>query len=259
MTGITVGIVPARCGSTEVPGKNTRPLAGRPLVAWTIEAAMQAGCLDRVIVTTDDPEVSRIATGMGADVPFQRPAQLATAEAAMPDVVRHCVGFLEEQGERIDLVGVFYPTSPFRTGGDIDAAFDAFTASTADVLLSVAPVQHGHPRWCVTLDDDGAIHKFIDDGQVFYRRQELPAAYEPDGAIYFLHREALTRVNRLMHTDRMTSYISDPIRGVDINSELDFLLAEAIAARGLNQGHDERSQAHGCAAGELPNQGSRRA
>lgn len=174
----------------------------------------------------------------------------------MPDVIRHCVGVLEEDGDTIDTIGVFYPTSPFRRAGDIDAAFEAFAYSPADVLLSVTPVQHGHPRWCMTRDEDGNIHPFVDDGTVYYRRQDLPEAYEPDGAIYFLQRGVLDGVNRLMHSRNMAGYVSDTIRGVDINSELDFLLAETIVSRGLHHGNDERSQAHGRAAGELPRTGS---
>ena len=138
-----LGLIPARGGSKGVPGKNLRTVGGKPLIAWTVSAAHRAKTLDRVILSTDDAEIAEVARAYDCDVPFMRPAELATDDAAMLDVVRHAIRSLEET---YDYVVLLQPTSPLRTAGDIDAAVELCHGDQAATCVSVCEPEKS-PFW----------------------------------------------------------------------------------------------------------------
>ena len=134
-----IAFIPARGGSKGVPGKNIKEICGKPLIAWTIEAALKADCIDRVIVTTDDEAIARVAKEYGAEVPFMRPAELSSDTASAIDVYLHATEFvMNETGEKIDKFMVLLPTVPLRTEKHIDEAFNQFKADGATTLISFA-------------------------------------------------------------------------------------------------------------------------
>jgi CMP-N,N'-diacetyllegionaminic acid synthase len=219
-----VAIIPARSGSKGVPGKNTRPLAGKPLIAWTIEAAIASGCFDRVVVSTDSPAIAQVAINYGAEVPFLRPHELATDEASSAAVVQHTLDFLGD----VSAFVLLQPTSPFRSLEDIQEFVALFSSSGADRAISVVECGKS-PYWAVTIDG-GVVKKCFEvpDG---IRRQDLPKVYMPNGALYAVRRDAFRQDP--VFIDGMTpAYVMPPERSLDIDSEMDFLIAEAILCAG---------------------------
>jgi CMP-N,N'-diacetyllegionaminic acid synthase len=151
-----LAIIPARGGSKGVPGKNIKELGGKPLIAYTIESALQSALLTKVIVSTDSLEIMEIAQQWKAEVPFQRPAELAEDDTTSLAVVQHSLRFYEEKGEGFDAVCLLQPTSPFREAGFIDGAIRQFMLSNADALVSVLPVPHEfNPHWTFKTNDKG--------------------------------------------------------------------------------------------------------
>ncbi|WP_027717718.1 cytidylyltransferase domain-containing protein [Desulfovirgula thermocuniculi] len=226
-----LGFIPARASSKGVPGKNLRPLAGKPLILHTIETARQSGVFDCLLVSTDGEEIARVAREAGAEVPFLRPAELATDTARGIDVLHHAMEWLEERGQKYDCVMVLQPTSPLRTVGDILAALELLVRRDAGAVVSICEVEH-HPWWCNELPPDGCMENFLRPG-IPANRQELPKYYRLNGAIY------LARWDYIRHRDswfgpRTYAYIMPQERSVDIDGELDFLLAEAILSLGKN-------------------------
>jgi len=231
----TLGIIPARGGSKGCPRKNIRTLGGLPLIAYTIQAAQRSGCIDRLVVSTEDEQIADIAESYGAEIPCLRPYELARDDVDILAVIRHMVNYLEEEGDRFDIICVLYATSPFRDEEDIREAMELFLSSDAEVLLSVGEVTHGHPYWCWNMDPSGRLSPFIEQDTVYYQRQLLPRVYEPNGAIYLIRREAFPRLDKLLHTDNMIGYLMDEIGSLDINTELDFLIAETIMEKGVKR------------------------
>lgn len=224
--GLSVlGFIPARAGSKGVPGKNIRPLAGKPLIVYTIEAARKSGVFDCLLVSTDGDEIAQIARQAGADVPFLRPAVLATDTARGIDVLRHAVSWLEERGIRYDCVMILQPTSPLRAPEDITNALDLLIERSADAIVSVCEVDH-HPWWCNTLPADGCMKDFLRPG-IPSNRQELPRYYRLNGAIY-LARWDFIRKGDSWYGPGTYAYVMPRERSVDIDEEIDFLLSGLI-------------------------------
>ncbi|HEV2082384.1 MAG TPA: acylneuraminate cytidylyltransferase family protein [Brevundimonas sp.] len=180
MSGGTIAIIPARAGSTRLPGKNVRPMAGRPMVAWTLEAALAATTLDRIVVSTDDPAVAAVAAGMGLPPPFMRPAGLSGADASVMDAVSHA---LEGVGGSWSRVVLLQPTSPLRTAEDVDRVVQACRDADAPAAIAVSPLPKPAGFYGVrrdrTLEDAGAEagNLRIITGAVYVGRPEvvLPA------------------------------------------------------------------------------------
>lgn len=222
----TVAIIPARGSSKQLPRKNLRQLDGRPMIVHTVEAARAARVVDRVVVSTDDERIAAVAGAAGAEVPFLRPAALATDEARTVDAVIHAVDMLEIGGASVDEVVVLQPTSPFRTGAMIDAAVDLMRRVGADSAVSVAPL--GLPISVVgSRDADGLFRQLAIVGDV--RRQAAPPAVRLTGGIYVTTREVL-RSGRLLG-DRVASVVLDGPASMDIDDEADLRRARRVAAR----------------------------
>lgn len=222
-----LAVIAARGGSRALPGKNLATLAGKPLIAWTIEAAMGSRVVSRTVVTTDDPSIAEAAAARGAEVPFLRPAHLAGDETPGTDAILHAVEWLvEHHGYRPDIVVNLQPTSPLRTAADIDAAIQLMDERDADSVVSVAPAEP-HPYWAKRIDERGWMTNLIDTPQATSRRQELPPAFMLNGAIYAAKFDVLART-RGWYTERTAAYVMPAERSVDIDTAIDLLLARAL-------------------------------
>lgn len=219
--GTCLGLIPARGGSKRLPGKNLRRLGGKPLIAWTIEAALGAAMLDRVVVSTDDPAIARVSETHGAEVPFVRPPGLSTDTATSLDVVLHALEALPP----VDFVVLLQPTSPLREAADIDAAVRLAHDRRADAVVSVCPTDHP-PEWCNVLPEDGSMAGFLREEVRGVRSQDLPTSYRLNGAIYVYRRARLLRERAFAMDETCYAYVMPSGRSVDIDTELDLELAE---------------------------------
>ena len=174
-----LAIIPARGGSKGLPGKNIACVGGRPLLAWTVDAAKQSAHIDRVVLSSDSDEIIAAATSCGCEAPFRRPAALATDAATSIEVVLDALGRLP----RHDLVVLLQPTSPLRTAADVDAAIARCVESSAPSCVSVSAVEQS-PYWMYTLDDAAHLRPLLSDAPPRSRRQDLPTVYFLNGAVY---------------------------------------------------------------------------
>lgn len=220
-------IIPARGGSKGLPGKNIRDLSGKPLIAWSIDAALKSRYLDKILVSTDSTEIAGVAKQFHAEVPFLRPAHLATDEAKSIDAVSHAIKWLEEHGQSFDLVMILQPTSPLRTTRDIDAAIELFFQKNASAVISVAPCDH-HPWWTNSLPEDGNMESFLRP-EALSNRQGLPQYYRLNGAIYLAEITFLME-NGSFFSPRTFAYLMPASSSIDIDTHLDFKLADLILA-----------------------------
>ena len=186
-----LAVIPARGGSKSVPRKNLVDVAGRPLVSWVIEAALAARRLDRVVVSTEDAEIAETARKWGAEVPFERPQELATDEVSLIPVVQHALAEMDRLGFRADVVVSLQGTSPLLEGVDIDAVVDKLETSGADSAVTVQRIEHEHPYWAKRLDGDRVQPFSQETDETYLQRQDLPPAYIFDGAIFARRRRLL--------------------------------------------------------------------
>lgn len=221
-----LAVIPARSGSKSIPGKNLINLGGKPLLAWTIEAALKVEGLDEVTVSTDGEEIAEVARRWGVKEVVMRPSYLATDSAQVPPVIRHALQVLEERkGYRFDVVITLQPTSPFRDHGDIEEALNLFLSSQVDSLVSVCEVEH-HPYKMVTIGD-GKTRALMVGGMEHASRQDLPKVYRHNGAIYISRRSLLVDEGRLLG-DEPLAFIMSQEKSIDIDTLLDFKVAECI-------------------------------
>jgi len=232
-----LGLIPARGGSKGVPGKNIRSLAGKPLIAHTIDAASACERLDRVIVSTDDGEISDVATNHGAEVPFLRPPELAQDDSGAAEVMIHALQGLELEPAETAVV-YLQPTSPLRTAADIDNAIAAFESRQADTLVSVTPVPHqysiesqmivDHDRLFCTGWSPGVLH-----------RQSKPLRYARNGPAILICRGDNLVAGTGFYDESLTivPYVMPHERSWDIDAPMDFVVAEALIMQ--NRGSPE--------------------
>jgi len=213
-------IIPARAGSIGLANKNIKQLAGKPLIAWTIEQALESKYLDKIIVSTDSRKIARVAGKYKAEVPFIRPKKLATSSAKMFDVIEHAVKYFRKRGDNFDLVILLQLTSPLRTSKDIDSSISLLFAKKAKTLVSVCLSEH-HPLWANTLTGEGFMDNFIKSKKFNRNRQELPVFYRPNGAIYLAFTKDLLK-NKGFIGSKTIAYIMPAERSVDIDTKLDF-------------------------------------
>ncbi|MCS7166160.1 MAG: acylneuraminate cytidylyltransferase family protein [Gemmatales bacterium] len=228
----TLAIIPARGGSQGIPRKNLALLQGKPLIAWTIEAARAVPELDTIVVSTDDEEIAAVASHWGAWVPFRRPAKLAQADSSMIDVVLHALEWLaEHHNYRPDLVLLLQPTSPFRTVQDILNALELMRRVDAPAVVSVTPCQP-HPFLTFKIDRQGHLEQLWQENISNVRRQDLPPVYQLNGAIYLIKTPILLQQRSFV--PRGTYALVMPReRSLDIDEPFDLILAQVIAEREL--------------------------
>jgi len=224
-----LALVPARGGSKGLPGKNLRPLSGLPLVAWSVAAALAAPSIDAVVVSTDSEEIAAAALAAGAEVPFMRPRHLAEDHSRMVDVVLDALDTLAAAGRPFDLVVLLQPTSPLRSAGDIESALRRRRETGGRAVASVCPVEHS-PLLAGELPADGSLARFLRPQDATANRQELPDFHRLNGAVYVADAEFL-REHRSFIADGTYAYVMPAERSVDIDTELDFTLAECLLAR----------------------------
>ncbi len=220
-----LAIIPARGGSKGIPKKNLKPLAGKPLIAWTIESAIQCPEVNEIIVSTDDEEISKISKKFGASVPFMRPEELARDESPTIDAVLYTIETLEKKGNKFEIIAVLQPTSPLRTSEDITNAVQLFIKNKPLSLVSITTFLPS-PFLALKMSDGYVSPAFI-EGKFRARRQDLPVLYAPNGALYISTPETL-RKYRTFYTPKTLGYSMPRERSVDIDDDIDFKVAESI-------------------------------
>ena len=223
-----LALIPARGGSKGLPGKNLRPLAGKPLLAWSIEQALAAPEIARVVVSTDDPNIATVARSCGADVPFLRPAEISTDDSPTSAAVIHALDFLAERGEEFDAIVLLEPTSPLRAAGDIGRAIKLLADDwdRADSVVSVGAIHTESPFVAKTVSADGFVAPLMPPTGSS-RRQDLPTAYFPYGVAY------LTKVSAFRSAPTFYQQATLPLfierwQNFEIDDAEDFICVEAI-------------------------------
>lgn len=232
MSDTILGIIPARGGSKGVPRKNIRPLGGKPLIGYAIEAASASRFLTETVISTDDDEIADVSRRLGGSVPFKRPPELATDSATGLSVVQHAVREMEDQrGYKVDVVVLLQPTTPFRTTADIDAGINLLLDTGADSVVSVADVGSYHPLRMKRIVGENILVSYIDQGYEDLRpRQQLPPVYIRSGDLYISRRAVVIDQNRLVGAD-CRAYIIPPARHLNIDTEYDFWFAEYLIGK----------------------------
>ncbi|MFI5203711.1 MAG: cytidylyltransferase domain-containing protein [Flavobacteriales bacterium] len=226
--------IPARGNSKGLPRKNIRLMASKPLIAWTIEAALQSGIKGRVVVSTDSAEISEIAVKYGAEVPALRPAELALDKTPTMDVVFDFLKKEKVNGYVPETIVILQPTSPLRTAKHISKALDFFNKSGFQSVVSVCEVEH-HPYWSNTLPPNLSMDSFLKREVIGKGRQDFPPFYRINGAIYIANVATLEKDISVIYGKGGAAYIMDSSSSVDIDTEEDFLYAEWLLNRNLKK------------------------
>jgi len=222
-----IAIIPARGRSKGLPGKNIRLLNGIPLICYSIKSALQAKSISKVIVSTDDDEIAKIAEECGAEVPFIRPKNLAEDNSMVMDAYIYTIDQLESQSkEKIESFVALLPTAPFRLSRDIDNAVEIFKNNNADSVVSITNA-HVPIDWYRRIDKNNLLFDYLPQFDAISNRQELDQAYIPNGAIYIFHTEKL-RETRQYYMSRTYPYIMPRSRSIDIDTLEDFQYAEFL-------------------------------
>lgn len=221
-----LALVVARGDSKSIPRKNLAPVAGRPLIVWTIDAALRCPALNRIVVSTDDVEIAAVSRTYGAEAPFIRPAELARDDTPTMPVVMHALKWLaDEEGYIPDRVMLLQPTSPLRTSEDITAVLALADERRADSVISVSEAST-HPHLAKRITREGLLIDFMDHPAV-ERRQDLELVYALNGAIYLASRSLLLR-SQSFYAERTHAYIMPPERSLDVDTAWDLHLCDLI-------------------------------
>ena len=218
-------VIPARGGSKGVPRKNIRKLADKPLIAYTIEQALQSQYIDRTIVSTEDKEIADISKQYGAEVPFMRPDELAGDQVPTIDVLLHAIKWIEKEKYNFDILVLLHATAPFRTVKDINSCIEMLQRTKADNVFSVTEA-HRNPYFnMVEINKQGAV-KLVKEGS-FSTRQASPKVYDLNASIYVWWKDILKNEKKTFLT-RSKIYVMPKERSIDIDDELDFRITEYL-------------------------------
>ena len=237
-----LGVITARGGSKSIPGKNLKPLGGKPLIAYTIDAARESGVFDRTIVSTEDAAIADAVRDLGCELPFVRPAALAADETKHLDVMEHAVRALHDQGYAADAVMILQPTSPLRRPQDIRASVELLEASGADSVVSVSAVPpHYNPMRTLRIDERSFATLFVTGAPLrtrINRRQDMPDAWTMNGAVYLFRTSVILAAEPSLYGDSTAAYVMPEPYGISIDDHADWEHAErALAFLGWNDGH----------------------
>jgi len=221
-----LAIIPARGGSKGVPRKNIRNLAGKPLIAWTIDEAKKSKYISRLILSSDDDEIIEVAKKYGCEIPFKRPKKLAQDDTPGIAPVLHAI----EQCSGYDYVMLLQPTSPLRTVEDIDMCVELLLSEKANACVSVTETTNS-PFWMYTLEEHQQLNPIL-TGDLIWRRQDLPKVYALNGAVYIAATVWLQKTGAFL-TDETLGYMMANSRSLDIDTEEDFLFCEWKMSRNL--------------------------
>jgi CMP-N,N'-diacetyllegionaminic acid synthase len=218
-----LAVIAARGGSKGLPAKNVADLGGKPLIAWSIAAARGSQLVDRTILTSDDPNIAAAAKSVGCDVPFVRPASLATDDASMVDVLLHAIDALPD---KYGYVALLQATSPFRTPKDIDDCVRICYETGAPTVVTVSAAEK-HPYWMFQMQADGRLCPFGSWSDLSLRRQQLSPACCVNGAVYVVQADWF-RQNRAFYSPQTIGIMIPKERAVDIDTQFDLTLARAL-------------------------------
>lgn len=227
----SIAIIPARSGSKGLKDKNIKLLNGKPLIWYSINAAIESKCFDIVMVSTDSKEYASIAKECGAEVPFLRSEALSTDKASSWAVVKEVLDFYLSKGKQFDSLMLLQPTSPLRTSQDIINAYILLQEKQANAIISVTEMDHS-PLWSNILPDDNSLENFIPE-KYNIARQNLPIYYRYNGAIYLVKRILFDSIFDMNLWKNVFAYIMPKNRSVDIDDELDFLIAAELIKTNL--------------------------
>lgn len=222
-----LGLINARGGSKAIPGKNIRPLNGKPLLAYSIEAGLAATRIARVVVSTDSEDIAEVARSYGAEVPFMRPPELASDRAVQVDTIRHAVTTLEAKGDRYDVIVLLQPTCPLRVAADIDGAVNLLEKARADTVISVTQVHSQHPLTMYVGNPEKALKPLLSANEAGVLRQEFPPVLWRNGAIYAMRRNVVMEQGKL-YGSKVVGYVMPEGRSANIDEPLDWILTEAL-------------------------------
>ena len=224
-----LAVIPARGGSKGVPRKNVRDVAGKPLIAWTIESTLACRQLfHSVIISTDDTGIADAARAAGGEVPFMRPAELATDKVPMVSVLQHAVAYVEEtDGVRLDWICLLQPTDPLRSVEDIQAALAIAAEGDCDSVISVVQVFAVHPMLMKSIENNQLLPWCVEEKEGTRRQDYSPPAYMRNGAIYLTRRDVLMEKNSIWG-EVIRPYVMPEERSVGIDNELDLKLVELL-------------------------------
>ncbi len=223
-----LAIIPARGGSKRLPRKNLLDLCGKPLIAWSIEAALKSKYISKVIVSSDDEEILNIAKEYKADF-IKRPDELASDTATTFDALKHTL----ENVEKYDYVVLLQPTSPLRSEKHINEAIELLKEKNADAIISVCEMEHS-PLWSNTLNEDLNMSNFLRDEVLNKRSQDLPKYYRLNGAIYICKTDKLLENKGFFLKENIYAYKMNKKHSVDIDEEIDFIIAEKLMQHNNN-------------------------
>jgi CMP-N,N'-diacetyllegionaminic acid synthase len=221
-----LAIIPARSGSKGLKDKNIKLLNGRPMISYTIEAAINSKCFDEVMVSTDSEDYARISMECGAEVPFLREPHLSGDKADSWSVVKDVIKRYKALGKEFETVTLLQPTSPLRSYHDIISGYQQLIAKNANAIIGVCEDDHS-PLWSNVLPNDRSLKNFIREEALNRTRQELPQFYRINGALYIIKVGCLDNIENL-YNDKSFAMIMSKSHSVDIDDEYDFIIAEAL-------------------------------
>jgi N-acylneuraminate cytidylyltransferase len=221
-------LIPARSGSKGLPGKNIKKLHGKPLIHYTIDAAKEIFEKSQVIVTTDDADIAKISGLNGATIPFLRPKELAQDDSSTRDVILHCVQHLANKDKKPSYIVLLQPTSPLRNSKHLNEALDLFFQQDCDMVVSVSESKIS-PYFNLYEENTQGFLKKSKAG-TFLRRQDVPAAYEYNGAIYIFKTKSIIQ-SEMKDFEKIIKYVMSKNDSIDIDDELDWKLAEFMLTK----------------------------
>ncbi|WP_457749356.1 acylneuraminate cytidylyltransferase family protein [Sulfurimonas sp.] len=217
-----LAVIPARGGSKRLPRKNILPLAGKPLIVWSIEAAKTSKYIDKIIVSSDDTEILKTAKEYGADI-IKRPEKLASDKATTFDTLKHVIA----NTDKYDYIVLLQPTSPLRNSEDIDKAIEFLESKNADAVVSVCETEHS-PLWANTLPADANMKNFLQKNILHKRSQELEKYYRLNGALYIAKVEKFLQEKSFFLQKNIYAYVMQQRNSIDIDTKLDFDIASYL-------------------------------
>jgi CMP-N,N'-diacetyllegionaminic acid synthase len=220
-------LIPARGGSRGIPGKNIKPLHGRPLIYYTLDAARVVALPENICVSTDSDEIIRVVREYGLDVPFKRPDYLATDTAGSYEVILHAIDFYEQRGMQYDRVVLLQPTSPFRTETHIRESLSLYQPGL-DMVASVV-IARANPYFTLFEENTEGFLTRSKSGS-FTRRQDCPVVYEFNGAIYIMNVQSL-KIEPHSNFSKIRKYVMTEEDSLDIDTNFDWIVAEAILSK----------------------------
>jgi len=222
-----LAVIPARGGSKRIPNKNVIELNGKPLIAWTIEAAKKSKYIDEIILSTDSEKIAKIASKYRINIPFIRPTNLSSDKARSIDVLIHAVNSMKENNKNYDFTLMLQPTSPLRDNNHIDESIEYLFEKKANSIIGVTKLNHPI-EWANKLPQDFSMKNFFDQNNIIKRSQDYDASYLVNGAIYIIKNSILLEEKKLFLNENCYAYEMDISKSIDIDTKQDLKMAEVL-------------------------------